>query len=79
MAVEALTKVQRNELMRAHGAQSNQSLAVKLKVRKEELDATVRKQYLPAGDADCYKKAKDASDGFEHGYMGFDVIRSNAV
>ncbi len=79
MAIEALTKVQRHELMRTHGVQSNQSLADKLKVAKQELDATVRRKYLLDGDTDCYKKAKEASDGFEHGFLGFDVIRNAAA
>jgi len=79
MAVEAITKVQRNELMRAHAVQSNQALADKLNVSKQDLDPTVRREYLLAGDVDCYRKAKDASDGFEHGHLGFDVIRTAAV
>jgi hypothetical protein len=79
MAVEAITKVQRNELMRAYAVESNQALADKLNISKQDLDPTVRREYLLAGDVDCYKKAKDASDGFEHGHLGFDVIRTAAA
>jgi hypothetical protein len=34
----------------------------------------VRREFIFQGDADCYKQAKDASDGFEHGYLGVDRL-----
>lgn len=79
MSVEALTVPQRDELKRTHQVQSNQDLALKLGVNIKELDGAIRRQYLLSGDTDCYRKAREASDGLEHGFLGFDVIRSNAA
>jgi hypothetical protein len=35
----------------------------------------VRKDLLLDGDAECYDKCRQASDGFEHGFLGYDEIR----
>ena len=43
-----------------------------------EIDAAVRSNLIFQGDADCYRSAKAASDGFEHGYMPFDELRDKA-
>lgn len=80
MAVEALTLPQRNELMKTQQVTTNAALASKLGLKNiKELDGHIRKQYLLAGDAECYTKAKSASDGFEHGYMPFSEVRSHAM
>ena len=42
------------------------------------IEVAVRKRLLFQGDDQCYKDAKAASDGFEHGYMPFDEIRNKA-
>jgi hypothetical protein len=44
----------------------------------EAIDVAVRKHLLFQGDDQCYKDAKAASDGFEHGFMPFDEIRNKA-
>lgn len=42
------------------------------------IEVAVRKRLLFQGDDQCYKDAKAASDGFEHGFMPFDEIRNKA-
>jgi hypothetical protein len=42
------------------------------------IETTVRKSIIFQGDEQCYKEAKAASDGFEHGFMPFDQIRNKA-
>jgi hypothetical protein len=42
------------------------------------IEVAVRKRLLFQGDEQCYRDAKDASDGFEHGFMPFDEIRNRA-
>ena len=44
-----------------------------------DLDAMARRDWLLAGDADCYKEAKAASDGFEHGCGSFPDMRRAAT
>lgn len=79
MAIEALTKVQISRLHVEHGTDSNESLASLLSIKIEDLDATVRKRFLLNGDIECYRKAKKASDGFEHGFLEFEEISANAA
>jgi len=42
------------------------------------IEVAVRKCLLFQGDEQCYRDAKAASDGFEHGFMPFDAIRNTA-
>lgn len=42
------------------------------------IEVAVRKRLLFQGDDQCYRDAKAASDGFEHGFMPFDEIRDKA-
>jgi hypothetical protein len=42
------------------------------------IEVAVRKRLLFQGDEQCYRDAKAASDGFEHGFMPFDEIRNRA-
>lgn len=78
MALEALTKVVvRNECAK-HGCKTEADLANTLGVELKKLDATIRKNLILNGDEECYKKAKEASDGLEHGFLGYDKIRDNA-
>lgn len=42
------------------------------------IEVAVRKRLLFQGDEQCYRDAKAASDGFEHGFMPFDKIRNRA-
>lgn len=78
MALEAITKaVLRTELVK-HCCESEAKLAEKYGVEIKELDSYVRKELILKGDAECYKKGKKASDGFEHGFLGFEIIRDYA-
>lgn len=78
MAIEALTKVQMRQAMAELGVATTVELAQKLGVELKQLDATLRRDRILNGNVDCYKKAKEASDGFEHGYLGYEAIRENA-
>jgi len=54
-------------------------LARALGVKGDVLRDTARKLVIFEGDAECYKVVKEASDGFEHGFMPLDQIRSHAL
>jgi hypothetical protein len=77
MALEALTKVKIRKQCAAAGLNSQEELAALLAVSLQHLDPTVRKLLLQ-NDDECYKKAKAASDGFEHGFLGYDKMREYA-
>lgn len=74
MAVEALTDVKIRAECAVRGLSGRKNLAESLCVEEKKLDAVIRQRFILQDDADCYKKAKDASDGFEHSYHGFDRV-----
>ncbi|MGH8727552.1 MAG: hypothetical protein ACREV9_05235 [Burkholderiales bacterium] len=74
MAVEALTKVKLRAECRERCLTEPTALASSLGVDLRKLDATIRREFILQGDIECYKQAKEASDGFEHGFLGFDHI-----
>jgi len=74
MSIEALTKVMVRSEFRTRGLSDEKELADELGIEKKGLDSYVRKEFLLKGDSECYKKAKDASDGFEHGFLGYQEI-----
>jgi hypothetical protein len=76
MAAEALTKARIRAAMAAGGLTGPDKLAAALGVQLKELDGVIRREFIFQGDAECYKQAKEASDGFEHGYLGFDTIHA---
>jgi hypothetical protein len=78
MALEALTKVKIRQVCSTAGLNSEPDLARHMGVELRELDPTVRKVLLLQNDEDCYTKAKAASDGFEHGFLGYKEIRDYA-
>jgi hypothetical protein len=43
-----------------------------------EIEAAVRSKIIFQADTDCYRNAKAASDGLEHGFMPFSQIRERA-
>jgi len=79
MAVEALTKAAIRRECGTRKTATEKELASALGIDIGELDAFVRREIILKGDADCYAKARKASDGFEHGYLGFDDVRALAV
>ena len=78
MALEALTKVKIRQACLAAGLTSEEELARHLGVQLKELDPAVRKKLLLQNDEECYRKSKAASDGLEHGFLGYDKIRDYA-
>lgn len=76
MALEALTPVAIERECVKRGVAGKSDLAAELGLSSQQLDAMARREWLLKGDADCYKEAKDASDGFEHGYRGFIEMRA---
>ena len=79
MAIEALTKAFLREELIKYKLGSPGELANKLKIDIKQLDANIRKDLILKGDEECYKKALDVSNGIEHGYLNYDVIRDKAT
>ena len=75
MSLEAITKAKTREECKARGLKKEQELAKNLGVELNLLDATVRKDLIFKRDDECYKKAREASEGFEHGFLDYDKIR----
>jgi hypothetical protein len=79
MATEAITKVRVRDECEARGV-TEPDLAVALGIEREQyrgdrLEQAVRRDLLLKGDSEAYSKAREASDGFEHGYMNYSKIR----
>lgn len=79
MALEALTPVAIEKEMKRLGLSTKPELASALGLTLSNLDVTARRDWLLAGEADCYKEAKAASDGFEHGFGSFPDMRQAAT
>ena len=86
MAVEALTEVAlRAELRRLgideRGLASSWSIGTDGPDRdwRTKLSAEVRLRLIFASDETTYRRAKKASDGWEHGFLSFDHVRELAV
>jgi hypothetical protein len=77
--VEAVTKPTLMSEMARAGADSADAFAAKLGIPKRQLDPWIRRNVIFQGDAETYKKAKDASDGLEHGYLPFPQIHTLAA
>lgn len=77
MGLEALTKVKIRKDCSILGLKGEKDLAKHLGVDLKNLDSSIRKALLQ-NDKECYKKAKTASDGFEHGFLEYDAIREHA-
>lgn len=74
MALEALTPVERKIQMTQKGAANTTELATMLGVDIKDLDPSIRRQFLLEGDEESYWKAKQVSDGFEHGFADYDQL-----
>lgn len=79
MSLEALTPVVIDSEVLRRGLSSKAELAASMGLTSRDLDTVARRDWLLAGDADCYKEAKAASDGFEHGYGSFPDMRQAAT
>lgn len=79
MAAEALTPaLVRCELQR-RGLATHGELAVQLGVEPKQVEAMIRREIVFRGDVECYRDGKAASDGLEHGFLGFDEIRNKSA
>jgi hypothetical protein len=79
MAVEALTEAEVRELLAKYSVSQAADLARIFSVEEKQLRHTIRRDVTLCGDGDCYKQAREASDGFEHGYLDFWAIHTLAV
>jgi hypothetical protein len=77
MGVEALTKAVLREHIRKSGGSENQ-LLVDWQVKRKRLDSEVRRRLIFLSDDPCFDKARDVSDGFEHGFTDFSEMRKPA-
>ncbi len=83
IGIEALTKAVVRSQLNASGFDEEQ-YARSLSINPQSprlsaaIEVAVRKNLLFEGDDKCYKDAKAASDGFEHGFLPFDKIRDKA-
>lgn len=79
MGMEALIPLIRSEELKKQGFASTQQLADSWGIQLNELDSKIRRDILFQGDQECHKEAKQASDGVEHGFLGFDEVRPLAI
>lgn len=75
MGFEALTPVVKRREMTRTGTSSPSDLAAALGIELKSLDGTLRRTVLFEGDTKAYGDTKEASDGFEHGYLPLDKLR----
>ena len=83
MAVEAMTPLVLRRLLASTGLTkqelaTKQGFDVKSPGWQHQLDGFVRQTEIFQGDGATFKAAKEASDGFEHGYLPFSDIRAIA-
>lgn len=84
MGVECVTKAVLREHLRSTGKDEEQLAAEwqvnspdKLK-RRKMIDGEARRRLVFGGDEQCARKAREVSDGFEHGYSDFGSMRKPA-
>ena len=78
MSIEALTKARIRVECKVRNLKSPEELADNIGIKKKNLNPYIRKELLLKGDNECYSKAKDASDGFEHGFLDYsNIIKSS--
>lgn len=73
MGIDTLTKVALRNYC-DEKRKSETDLIKEWDIDKQEIDSKVRERILFQADTECHKKAKKASDGFEHGYLSFSEI-----
>lgn len=79
IGIETLTVVARRGEFVKNNVKTNQELADLWGVDIKKLDSEIRLRILFEGDEDTFKKAREASDGFEHGFKELDDIKAIAV
>ncbi len=88
MGIEALAKAVARYRQATSGL-SDEDFARQLGIDLERFDScrsldfeivsAVRREVLFRADRECYRNAKEASDGLEHGFLPYDKIREKAV
>jgi hypothetical protein len=85
MGIEAVTRAVLREKLSRSGFTYDDELVAhwNLKVQEgrsvgNELEHEVRRRLIFQGDIECARKARTASDAFEHGFLDFDEIRKPA-
>jgi len=78
MGMEALTEVAIQEECRRPGLDKEQMARALGHEKVGDIGPHFRREVLFQKDNECYQKAKDASDGLEHGYKGFPEIQTLA-
>lgn len=84
MAVDALGKLVERKRIAETGVADDRALAVSLGIDVDREDrhwrnalaGVLRAKYIFAGDDATYKMIKEASDGFEHGFLTITQVRS---
>lgn len=79
MGMETLVPVVRKNELDKHNYNTTQELADYWGIPLKELDSKIKKEILFEKDQECHRYAKKASDGVEHGFLGFDEIRPLAI
>jgi len=77
MALEAITKTKLRDMCESRKL-TETGLASSLGIAQDKLDSVIRRDFLLQGDVECYKKGKQASDGFEHGFLEYDKMREHS-
>lgn len=75
MGIEALVRVARDYEIKKLDLNTNQELADSWGISIKDLDSKIRQDILFQGDQQTHKKAKEASDGIEHGFLSFTEVR----
>lgn len=79
MGMEALTPLAVDYLCHNQGVTDDELKNLWNIQKDSDFRARVRKEVLFFNDSECYKLAREASDGFEHGYLSINKIHSNAI
>ena len=78
IGMEALTKVFLRRECDRRGL-TDEELAASFEIEKKHLDPYIRSTLLFKGNNTCLKRAKEASDGFEHGFLDYNRIHTLAM
>jgi hypothetical protein len=77
MGVEALSPA----ILRQHRknlSKTNEQLAADWSVDRRRFENEARLRSIFHGDAECFDRARRASDAFEHGFLDYDAVRKLA-
>lgn len=78
MGVDTLTPLLREAYLTRNQISKNE-LIQRWGIQRQQLDSEVRRRLIFNNDAGTFDQARDASNGFEHGYMPLLDVRASAV